>query len=85
MHNDGDGSVPWYQGIELFNGLRRLQKPVWLLNYNGDAHNLKKRANKMDLSIRMRSFFDYYLQNTEPENWMISGRSAIIKEKENSH
>ena len=31
MHNDEDGAVPWYQGIEYFIALRRLRKPVWLL------------------------------------------------------
>jgi dipeptidyl aminopeptidase/acylaminoacyl peptidase len=41
-----DGAVPWYQGIELFTGLKRLNKPVWMLNYNGDDHNLTKAANK---------------------------------------
>ena len=30
MHNDNDGAVPWYQGIELFMGLRRLGKPAWM-------------------------------------------------------
>ncbi|MEJ2596575.1 MAG: prolyl oligopeptidase family serine peptidase, partial [bacterium] len=34
MHNDKDGAVPWYQGIEFFNALRRLDKPVWMLVYN---------------------------------------------------
>ena len=34
MHNDGDGHVPWYQGIEFFVSLRRLGKPSWFLNYN---------------------------------------------------
>lgn len=28
LHNDKDGAVPWYQGIELFSGLRRLGKPA---------------------------------------------------------
>ncbi|NNM31549.1 MAG: S9 family peptidase, partial [Gemmatimonadetes bacterium] len=28
MHNDEDGAVPWYQGIEMFVAMRRLQKPV---------------------------------------------------------
>jgi dipeptidyl aminopeptidase/acylaminoacyl peptidase len=31
MHNDNDGAVPWYQGIELFTAMRRLNKPVWML------------------------------------------------------
>jgi dipeptidyl aminopeptidase/acylaminoacyl peptidase len=30
MANDADGAVPWYQGIELFTGLRRLGKKVWM-------------------------------------------------------
>lgn len=79
MHNDNDGAVPWYQGIELYMGLRRLQKPVWLLNYNGDDHNLMLEANRRDLSIRMRQFFDYYLMGGEMPDWMMSGVKATDK------
>lgn len=81
MHNDGDGSVPWYQGIELFMGLRRLNKPTWLLNYNGDDHNLMKEPNRMDLSIRMRQFFDYYLKDAPAPKWLIDGIPALDKGK----
>lgn len=81
MHNDGDGAVPWYQGIELYMGMRRLDKPVWLLNYNGDAHNLMIQANRKDLSIRMRQFFDYYLLDAEIPEWMESGVPAVNKGK----
>lgn len=81
MHNDEDGAVPWYQGIELYTGLRRLQKPVWLLNYNGDDHNLMKPANRMDLSIRMRQFFDFYLLNKSEPLWLKEGIPAIQKGK----
>jgi len=28
LHNDKDGAVPWYQGIELFVALRRLERPA---------------------------------------------------------
>jgi len=82
MHNDNDGAVPWYQGIEIFMGLRRLAKPCWLLNYNGDEHNLMKTANRIDLSIRMRQFFDYYLQNKPAPQWLIEGIPATKKGKE---
>ncbi|WP_066758709.1 S9 family peptidase [Crocinitomix algicola] len=81
MHNDGDGAVPWYQGIELFMGLRRLNQPVWLLNYNGDEHNLMQRANRIDLSIRMRQFFDHYLLNQPAPRWMTEGLPATEKGK----
>jgi dipeptidyl aminopeptidase/acylaminoacyl peptidase len=79
MHNDADGSVPWYQGIELFTGLKRLGKPVWMLNYNGDDHNLMKNANRMDLSWRMRQYFDYYLLNAPAPKWLIEGIPAMDK------
>ena len=82
MHNDGDGAVPWYQGIELYMGLRRLGQPVWLLNYNGDEHNLIKMPNRVDLSIRMRQFFDYYLLGAPIPVWMEEGVPAISKGKE---
>lgn len=85
MHNDGDGAVPWYQGVELFNGLRRLGKPTWLLNYNDDEHNLMKEANRMDLSIRMRQFFDHYLLGEEAPQWMVEGIPAVYKGKQNRY
>ena len=53
MHNDNDGAVPWYQGIEFFMALRRFGHPAWLLEYNDEAHNLNERRNAKDLSIRV--------------------------------
>ncbi len=73
MHNDNDGAVPYYQGIELFMGMRRLQKPAWLLVYNNEAHNLRKMKNKQDLSIRMMQFFDHYLKDAPAPMWMTKG------------
>ncbi len=79
MSNDNDGAVPWQQGIELFSALRRMDKPVWLLNYNGDEHNLIKRPNRMDLSIRMLQFFDHYLKGAPVPEWMNEGIPSIDK------
>ena len=73
MHNDADGAVPWYQGIEFFMGLRRLGKPAWLLEYNDEAHNLVERRNCKDLSIRLQQFFDHYLQGAPEPVWMKEG------------
>lgn len=81
MANDGDGAVPWYQGIELFTALRRLQKPTWMLNYNGDEHNLRQRANMKDLDMRMMQFFDHYLKDAPALEWMTSGVPALQKGK----
>ncbi len=73
MHNDADGAVPWYQGIEMFMGLRRLGKPAWLLEYNDEAHNLRQRRNRKDLTIRLQQFFDYYLKGAPQPAWMKDG------------
>lgn len=82
MANDGDGSVPWYQGIEMFTGLRRLGKPVWLLNYNGDDHNLVLRQNRKDIQIREQQFFDHYLKGAQAPVWMVKGVPATEKGKD---
>ncbi len=79
MHNDKDGHVPWYQGIEYFTALRRLGKPTWLLNYNGARHWPLKMQNRKDFNIRMAQFFDYYLKDTAKPTWMERGVPAIEK------
>jgi dipeptidyl aminopeptidase/acylaminoacyl peptidase len=82
MSNDNDGAVPYYQGIELITAMRRLQKPAWLLCYNGDEHNLTKRPNRQDLSIRMSQFFDHYLKDAPEPQWLKQGVPAVVKGKE---
>jgi len=77
MHNDMDGHVPWYQGIEYFVSLKRLQKPVWLLNYTGEIHWPQKMSNKVDFQIRMMQFFNHYLKGDPMPKWMAPGLSAI--------
>ncbi len=79
MHNDDDGAVPWYQGIEFFIGLRRLQKPAWLLNYNEADHWPTKFRDKKDFQIRMAQFFDHYLKDEPMPKWMKSGIPAVKK------
>ncbi len=81
MHNDDDGAVPWYQSIELFTAMRRLQKPAWLLVYNGEAHNLVEWPARMDLSMRMYQFFDHYLKDAPAPRWMKEGIPYIDKGK----
>jgi dipeptidyl aminopeptidase/acylaminoacyl peptidase len=82
MANDADGAVPWYQGIELFTAMRRLGKKVWMLNYNGEAHNLVQRNNKKDISIREQQFFDWLLKGEKPAKWITEGVPAVKKGKE---
>lgn len=79
MANDADGAVPWYQGIEMFTGLRRLGKPVWLLNYNNEAHNLVQRQNRKDIQRREQQFFDHFLKGAPAPQWLESGVPATEK------
>ena len=79
MHNDADGSVPWYQGIELFTAMKRLGKKVWMLEYNGEDHNLVERKNRKDLSVRLSQFFDYWLKDAPPAEWIKKGVPATQK------
>ncbi|HEX7846789.1 MAG TPA: prolyl oligopeptidase family serine peptidase, partial [Chitinophagaceae bacterium] len=82
MANDADGAVPWYQGIELFSGLRRLGKKVWMFNYNGQGHGLTQRQDMRDYQIRMQQFFDWILKGEKPAKWITEGVPAVKKGKE---
>jgi dipeptidyl aminopeptidase/acylaminoacyl peptidase len=82
LHNDEDDAVPWYQGIEMYMALRRLEKPVWLFNYNGEAHGLRRTQNQKDWTIRMQQFFDHYLLGAPMPVWMADGVPAVVKGRE---
>ena len=85
MHNDADGAVPWYQGIEFITALRRLGKPAWLLSYNDEDHNLVKRPDRKDISIRKMQFFDHYLKGAPMPYWMKNGISQVEKGKKDGY
>jgi len=82
LHNDKDGAVPWYQGIEYYLALRRLNKEVYMLNYNGEDHGLAKKPNQRDYTMRMQQFFDHHLKGTPMPEWMAKGVPYNDREKE---
>jgi dipeptidyl aminopeptidase/acylaminoacyl peptidase len=73
LHNDKDGAVDWNQGIEYFNTLRRLEKPVVMLQYKGENHGVVKPANRKDYTVRMREFFDHHLLDKLAPQWLSEG------------
>lgn len=81
LHNDKDGAVDWTQGIEYFNTLRRMGKPVVMLQYKGENHGLRKPENLKDYTMRMKDFFDFRLNDKEPPKWLIEG-VPLLKMKE---
>ena len=79
MSNDADDAVPWYQGIEMYSDMKRLNKKVWLLVYNNEAHNLVERRNRKDIQIREQQFFDSYLKGAPMPEWLSKGVPAVMK------
>lgn len=73
LHNDKDGAVDFTQGVEYYNTLRRLQKPVVMLQYKGENHGLAKTENQKDYAVRMREFFDHYLMGKPAPEWWKDG------------
>jgi len=73
MHNDADDAVPWYQGIEFFNALRRLGKEAYFFNYNGERHGLRERDHQKHWTVHMDEFFDHYLLGKPKPDWMENG------------
>jgi dipeptidyl aminopeptidase/acylaminoacyl peptidase len=82
VHNDKDGAVPWYQGIEWIMALRRLGKEAYMFNYLGEDHGLRKRVNQTDWTIRMQQFFDHHLKGAPKPGWMEKGIQAWEKPEE---
>lgn len=70
---DEDDAVPWYQGIELYLAMRRLDKDVIFLQYFGEPHHLRKYSNKLDYTIKMKEYFDHYLKGEPAPDWIKYG------------
>jgi dipeptidyl aminopeptidase/acylaminoacyl peptidase len=73
LHNDKDGAVDFTQGVEYYNTLRRLKKPVVMLQYVGENHGLVKPANRFDYTVRMKEFFDHHLKGEPAPAWWTEG------------
>lgn len=73
LSNDKDGAVDFTQGIEYYDTLRRLGKPVVLLEYPGENHGLARLPNMRDYMERMKEFFDHYLTAEPAPDWLANG------------
>jgi dipeptidyl aminopeptidase/acylaminoacyl peptidase len=70
---DVDGAVPWYQGIELYLAMRRLEKDCVFLQYRAEPHHLQKYPNKLDYTLKMKQYFDHYLKGLPAPDWIKKG------------
>jgi dipeptidyl aminopeptidase/acylaminoacyl peptidase len=81
LHNDKDGAVDFTQGVEYYNTLRRMGKPVILLEYIGENHGLARRPNQRDYTVRMKEFFDHHLKGAPAPDWMVNGVPRLKMEE----
>jgi hypothetical protein len=78
MNNKRDNFGLYLQGVELFTALRRLQKKVWMLQYDDGDHTVYGKSSE-DFSMRMVQFFNYYLKDAAAPKWMTAGIPAVLK------
>ena len=81
LHNDKDGAVDFTQGLEYYNTLRRMGKPVIMLEYIGENHGLARRPNQRDYTVRMKEYFDHYLKGEPAPDWMVKGVPRLKMEE----
>jgi len=73
MFGDKDDAVPWYQGIELYLAMRRLEKECHFLQYRNEPHHPRKYANKLDCTIKYKEYLDHYLKGEPAAEWIHNG------------
>ena len=65
-----DTTVPASQSLALYHAMRRLNKPAVFLQYKGENHTFLKSENQRDLSEKIKHWFDHYLKDKKPAEWM---------------
>ncbi|HEX9981250.1 MAG TPA: prolyl oligopeptidase family serine peptidase [Flavobacterium sp.] len=67
---DKDDMVSWTHTLKMHIGLWRLGKVAPMLVYPGEHHVLSKPENQLDLNLRIREWFGYYLKGAVPADWV---------------
>jgi dipeptidyl aminopeptidase/acylaminoacyl peptidase len=80
FYNKADGD--WLRAQEFFIALRRLEKHVWMLQYDNGGHSVEGKDAE-DFTIRATQFFDHYLKGAPMPVWMEKGIPARLKGLDN--
>ena len=80
MHGAADPTVPFTNGLAMYNALRFNNKKAVLLAYPGEGHGLRGMANRKDLTIRFFQFFDHYLKGAPAPKWLADGVPFLDKD-----
>ncbi len=70
IHNDQDGAVPQFQGIEFVTAMRRLGKEAYLFSFDGEDHNLRGREQQKWWTVHLDEWFDHWLKGAPRPSWM---------------
>ncbi len=70
IHNDADGAVPQFQGIEYITAMRRLGKEAYLFSFDGEDHNLRGREQQKWWTVHLDEWFDHWLKDAPRPAWM---------------
>lgn len=81
LHGESDPTVNWEQGLEWYNALRFLEKPVIWLSYPDEGHGLRKLQNRIDFQYRLQDFFGHHLRGEAAPAWMTEGVPQVDKER----
>ncbi len=81
LHGEADPTVNFEQGLEWFNALRFLKKPIIWLSYPGEGHGLSRLENRIDFQARLRQFFDHHLKGAPAPSWMTDGVPYLDKDQ----
>ncbi|MGH7619499.1 MAG: alpha/beta hydrolase family protein, partial [Gemmatimonadaceae bacterium] len=79
VQGTNDGSTEWLQGVEFYNALRFLGKPVIFLSYEGESHGFVRYDNQYDVEVRMHQFYDYHLKGMPEADWIANGVPFLKK------
>jgi dipeptidyl aminopeptidase/acylaminoacyl peptidase len=72
-----DGAVDFNQGVELYNTMRRMQKPFAMLVYEGENHGLAREENQIDYATRAFEWHEHFLLGKEAADWITKGLPYI--------
>lgn len=81
LHGESDGVVNWEQGLEWYNALRFLEKPVIWLSYPDEGHGLSKLQNRIDFQYRLQDFYNHHLKGMPAPSWMTDGVPQVDKDR----
>ena len=70
IHNDQDGAVPQFQGIEFITAMRRLGKEAYMFSFDGEAHGLRDREHQKYWTVHLDEWFDHWLKDAPRPSWM---------------